>query len=797
MTGRIIISIAMSLAMALAACGGGGEQGCPAGTVRCGDGECHACCPGGDCPGGHCCADYSCQECCGDSDCPANQPVCGVDRRCHEISCRADGETCQGDCCSGLLCCSGGDGKCHACCQDSDCHGPGEVCVDGACQKPCIAADGYCNADPYGCCAGLACDRFDFKCRTRCAGDGDCTQRTDVPGAADLSCGTDGTCDFLRCEGDGECSGGRVCENGACRTPAGCDEISSCRIWPPWAVLMPGYRTQLAVGVFRGDGSFAAGVPVDWSSAAPASAAIDENGLLTGGDEASGAVEITATVRGCNRKCHATAVNIGPEPALGVRATTLDDETGAPVAGTYFKIDDWPPLRMDASGSRVYDRYIGPDQTGDITVGEPTYEFVTIEDIRWRDVVIPMRRLVQPDRAGGDSGRFYFDPIRCDAGHACEMNLGLAGFSLPGSALDVAPDFPWQDIFRASFEFDDHTYRLRLPGGFVWTNGASLFKNRFSVRAAPENRVLFALGGRLDAAEFRAKLFPFLQAADSGQDSLGLVYRALTLVASHGALAPNQLIAEHALVPDNSDVDGDGDRTESVPDYTNFYPLDVTLSVPQGHTLRVTVPQFPENAYDSVLLLAGVLTPAGGFVPLGIAAGFDSDDPIQDPPDGRLAAPVEVRVSEIAGRMPAAGAQRLLVALAWRLGDPSRRAGQVVLLDDFDGELALDAFLEPPVGTFSAADRAISIGRIPDGTQLAIARFEDLDGRPWRVIAELPRTSIALRASPTGTDRAARAGLFAVRLQDGWTFAKLCGFGVTDLWDLPVAIAAFSYADFP
>lgn len=795
MTHGIRMTMGLLMALSLVACGGGGSSQCPAGTERCGDGECHACCPGVACAGGNCCADFTCQECCGDGDCSGATPVCGVDRRCHEAPCRAIGETCQDDCCGGSFCCT--DGKCHACCQDSDCPEAGMVCTaGGTCEKPCIQADGYCGADPANCCGGLACDLFDTKCRARCALDLDCIQRTDVPHAADLLCRQDGVCDFVHCELDSQCSGGRVCERGDCLSPAGCAEISSCRIWPQWVVFMPGYKVQLVAGAFRDDGSYAAGVPVDWSSAAPASADVGADGLLTGGATASGAVELTGTVRGCNTKCHAWAINLGSPPTVGTRAAALDEETGKPLQGAFFRIDDLPPTRMDGSGSWVYDRYLDEQHPGDVTVADPAYEFVTVAGATWRDLVIPLRRLQQPDQAGGVAGRFDFDRIRCPAGHPCEMSLGLAGFSRPGSALDLRPDFFWEDVFAARFMFDDHSYDLRLPGGWVWRNGAEMYQGRYTVRAFPENRVFFGLGGKIDVSEFRTKLFPFLQAAD-GQDSLGLVYRMLNLAAQRGGLAPNQLISEMPLAVDRSDVDGDGDRTEMLPDYQNFFALDLPLRVPQGHTLRVTVPQFPGNAYDSVLLLAGIHTPAGGFVPLGLAAGFDSDDPVHDAPDGLLPGPVEVRVSEVAGRMPAAGASRMLVALAWKSGDPSHRAGQVVALDDFDGELALDAFLAPPQGSFSAAERSISIASVPAGAGVAVGWFEDAEGRPWRVFAELPRTTIALPPSPTGTDRAASAGLFAVRLQDGWTFQKLCGFGETDLWDLPVAVAAFSYADLP
>ncbi len=790
---RMVVSVV--LALALGACGGGGGSQCPAGTERCGDGECHACCPGVACAGGKCCADFTCQECCGDGDCSGATPVCGVDRRCHEAPCRAIGETCQDDCCSGAVCCT--DGKCHQCCQDSDCPEAGMVCTaGGTCEKPCIGDGQYCTSDPGACCAGLACDLFDSKCRARCVLDTDCIQRTDVPHATDLLCGLDGVCDYAHCELDSECSSARVCQSGDCLSPAGCAEVASCRIWPPWVVFMPGYQVQLVAGAFRADGTFAAGLTFDWSSAAPASADVGANGLLTGGATASGTVELTATVRGCNTQCHAWAINIGDPPPVGTRAAAVDAETGAPVKGAFFQIDDLPAARMDASGSWVYDRYLDAEHPGAVTVADPAYEFITIAGVTWRDLVIPLRRLMQPDRAGGVAGRFSFERIRCPALHPCEMSLALAGFSLPGFPLDVAPDFPWQDVFRARFMFDDLTYDLRLPGGQVWLNDTSSYKNRYSVSAAPENRVFFGLGGKLDVSEFRTRLLPFLQAADGG-DSLGLVYRMLNLAASHGALAPNQLIAEIPLVADRSDLDGDGDRTELVPDYQNFNSLDLPLVVAQGHRLRVTVPQFPGNAYDSVLLLAGIHTPAGGFVPLGLAAGFDSDDPVHDPPDGLLPGPVEVRVSEVAGRMPEAGAQRMLLALAWRAGDATQRAGQVVLLDDFDGELALDAFLTPPLGSFSAAERKIEIGGMPAGAHLAVAEFSAADGRPWRVFAELPRTVIALPPSPTGTDRAAAAGLIAMRLQDGWTFPKLFGFGENDLWDLPVAVAAFSYADLP
>jgi hypothetical protein len=171
------------------------------------------CCTDDECPCGGACIDGTClpqppclegQECCGDECVPLGE--------CAHL-CIPEGDTCAGEqleCCLGLQCCEfNGGSACQKCCNDSDCPGECEICVEGTCAGACSQSQECCNDE----CVALG---------SCCREPGETCAVTDGPGTQgnccdDLLCcagGEGGYC--AECCSDNDCGPCGFCSGGIC-----------------------------------------------------------------------------------------------------------------------------------------------------------------------------------------------------------------------------------------------------------------------------------------------------------------------------------------------------------------------------------------------------------------------------------------------------------------------------------------------------------------------------------------------------------------------------------------------------
>ena len=223
------------------------DADCDASTPFCNEAgdACLACRTGADCAAGEACEAGACVEvpveCTSDAECEAAapaRPLCRVeDGRGLCVACRGDadcteaGAECRGGACVVTACDDGADcaafpdlpvctdGRCVECAADRDC-GPGELCVDRACQAPF-----RCESDLD--CAGMAtervCDELSGAC-VICASDADCP--------VGQACQAREACVPVGCNTVSDCPVGATCEAGSCVAAPPCGSAADCTYDP-------------------------------------------------------------------------------------------------------------------------------------------------------------------------------------------------------------------------------------------------------------------------------------------------------------------------------------------------------------------------------------------------------------------------------------------------------------------------------------------------------------------------------------------------------------------------------------
>ncbi len=701
------------------------------------------------------------------------------------------------------------DDQCHECC-DSDHCADNEYCDDDfVCKLDCEPEDGDCSSDRGVCCDGLACDVFYDKCVAVCTADEDCPPtHEDVLFNEDLLCQAAGYCDFKHCSSDANCEPGTVCYIGDCVTPVDCSQIDSCKVVPASAVTQLDTEVALSATAFMTSGAMAPGVIFEWTSDNVDIAAVAD-GVVTGGT-ATGTATITARVAGCTDPeitSDASVLNYG-EVILGTRVAAIDEMTGQPIEGITVEIEGAAAAVVtDALGVAQFDDVDLAAAAATVTLSHAGYGYVSFVDAGSNDLIAHLGEIPDPDVAGGYQGHFDFSKIICGPDDSCEISLGLTGASIPGNLFNLNLDVLIGELLCTDIELGGTSETVPLPGGLVICLNDTCFKEDYRVTGVEGTRVAWALGGKLNLADVIEILGPIISDPDN-LDIGEILGAVLPLFAGFNtAVIPNVEIVPILKVADADDINCDEDTSDLVPDYANFPELesgDMVLKIPMDKTLTVDVDTLPSDGadgylYDGVIVLGGVLVRDAGLVPLGLSAGMDAPT-AEDVPDGQIDS-FELKLSDVAGRLPEGSYQRAIVVLALNIGklsdsentDPMVIAGQVHLVDQFDGTLNVNNLMGPAEYTFdpeSANPRQVNLISVPAGIDYVLMLLSS-DAGSWQVLHPGTIGLFDLPDAPVAGDRAAGMGLVALKLAGDVTYQDLIEFNGTNMNDLVSLVSEF------
>lgn len=765
------------------------EVPCPEDLV-CVEGACArpedlTCADDEDCPEGTICVLDQCQApvpCADSAECPG-------DLVCIQEVCRAPC-TQDSDCGSGLMwSCDTGSGECiQRCLNDNMCPAgqfcQGGLCRDAECERDedCGAADRICEGADAGrgrcvdvilcgaageCPVGYVCDGATGRCEALpgCRTDRDCDEDaycedgfcvpTQACTAQSCPSGFEcvgAVCVPAVCRSDADCpTPGEVCVGGACQAAPSTEFVTQVRIITPAGFVRPGTTYAFTALALDQAGRVVPGVTFEWTSSSTVVATIDARGVATGGPTA-GVTQIRARVQSGIGPVESSPVrltNLGPEVMQQIRVTVVRQDSGLPVAGAQVDLHS-PGTQSavtDASGVATFTQ-TGPAQAYSVTAAHPDHDWVTVLGASTPDLRLELPPLSRTDRAAGAKGTVDLGQVTTQGA----LSLSLSGASLASPLFGSEPAQVFGgDIFNVQVPMlgnvplpAGNTVRVEFMG-FPLT-----LKDTYYARAQPGLRALWSFGGKIDLGNsglglgdlqnLLAALLPFYQRFEHTVDPVVPMLAVPTVV-------------------DTNDVNGNGDASEQVPDWSSFPSRTLTPRQAQNLRFSLTVDNLPfvsgGNA-NTLVVMSGVILPGVGFVPLGLDGQSD----------GQGTGIVQTFVTKMAPRHGGleAGTYGVMVS-AIRLdmgGLPGPGSVRLYTSDHLPTAVDLsDGWLDSPVdATWAATPRQATLPANP-GTDLYHLTFAGPDGT-WHVYAPAAAgaTTVDLPPAPTGlTDRAAGAAI--------------------------------------
>jgi hypothetical protein len=644
------------------------------------------------------CEGSACRGACeGDGECGSALQGCADDGRCRQ--------RCLGDfLCFGALC-EGGLCRDPQCALDEDCAGEGTLfCNQGRCESfvpcaadpDCFSADFRCNA--LGRCEERATCRLDDECGL----EGVCLRGYCRPTSSCLA-------DAAACSAGQECLAGRCVAAPSCRQNADCGALEVCLRGECWAeslaapaslvvqtshglchssgegacrlVLFPGEGAHLGVGAFDDDDapvSAAWALELDGGVTAVAlhrAAAL----LLAAAPGAASSSTATLTLRHEAVVLHeALAITVLPAAAApGLRVLVIDEASGAPLQGALVAAGG-ETASTDADGLALFAALAEPLWISARHEGRG----LAVEGLAGEgDLRLPLPSLPTAETgvagfsarvvsSGSETGPVGTGLVLPSLRRLSEASLGaLFGPSYAGSLAvpflgDVTLALPAAATLEATVPFGGGNQEVR---GRAFTTTAAGRRGLSAFERRSEIGELFALFG-----------------ADPTELALDL---AATAEGMRAQLEPAGILEALPHVPDENDIDGDGDLAELVPDYGALPAFEVSPARLPAERLGVLLGPPPSGARSRPFLVVG-LAPAGyGFVPVGM--GAPALDEASTPRQIKALAPHSDALS---------WAPRALVAEA--VFDDTRQSRIQRRFAAFPTALDLGPFLAPPTGYF-------------------------------------------------------------------------------------------------
>ena len=593
------------------------------------------------------------------------------------------------DCPAGYLCLGA---RCAPCTNDSQC------AANERCGRRSGTPDNICLPRAQ-CLLDRDCQEGEVCLGGRCTDAPECSDTR--PCRAGFEC-IDQRCFEQVCRGPEDCGADEVCDAGVCRTPD--QTIASCFIaTPDRLVLSPGDTLPLDAFALDAQGEGIAAI-FEWTSSDAGILGINGQRAVaqpTGGTVTLGAQALTTSgTLDCGT---IRVINLGPPPTQGNRFLVVDAQTGSPIQGAALLVGRGmgPLSRLADTDARGTSPFPSPPPRYDVTAIAPGYNLITLQGLSAKVVRIPLLKSEGTGQVAGFRGQFDFSSLTTGG----DVQLGLAGASLPGGLINFNLAQLLGDPFVREVNLPQiGNVQVALPGGLVAFGqvfGLDLdIKKDYFASTSGGATLAWGLGGRVSALSLLG-LFQGGIGTDLGE--------VLTLLLplfnrfDHG-MKPAQLQAL-PRVPDTQDVDGDGDRSELIPDYASFPTLAIKPSVPQRLLTSVSVSNLPRlgpGQANASIIVGGALSQSAGYVPLGISATTDADG------DGR---PDTRRLTLAPPYGALVGSRYALLSVAFRTDDLSPSPTAFLFPDEFSVAL----------WNGQSFPGTIALGTFPDASTITMA----------------------------------------------------------------------------
>jgi hypothetical protein len=701
------------------------------------------------CQNGHC---Y--QWCTVDDSCFDNRTICenGV---CIPAECRLD-QDCDGqlDSCIERRCI-----EIIPCENDGDC-GPNFVCLNDHCDElPLCLIDDECIDS----CSTTACVCRDEHCHPveTCVNQGDC--------GADFDC-INNVCVEHYCRGPAECDQSEACVFGTCQASANPSSVAQLVIQTKGGPIRPGQEVQLHALALDNNGQDVPAVAVDWSSTYPLVAAVDDDGLLTGGNQAA-TTQVSAQVQGGSIVSVPVTFNLVDDVSDGsLRVTVIDFFTRQPVVDATVRLVFNQTSQEVQTGANGQATFSDPEMPVDVHVFSSLHDYVSVFQTTAEDLLVPVSPRSGVGQAGGMTGKMELPD-------EYSTTLGLAGCSLSGNLARFSYAQIMGEFFGVTINIVSEVVRV-LVNAHVVINYSYLgfplsVKDTFYSLGNQGHRSVWAFGGGLDSTKI-ASLF---DTTDTDEIVLTLLPYFSTF---EHALAPMFEVVLMPKVQDIDDIDGDQNTEDMRPDWASFDYFDLEPAVPLVLGTVITPPTTPDFGgvpIRTTLLSVNSLTD-WGLSPLGLNAGEAFDG---------IVAPTLVKAAPVYGGLQ--HGDYVVLAIAFPKGTtmfiPNDMAMVAHGCKDLPIEVSFDSdyLAFPEDAQYNSEQRQMTADAIDQAT-LYLGTHIGWHGT-WEVY--LPASGpvdYVLPSVPDGMDDLANAHsqiLSPIKLKPGLSFTDLMSFNGQDL----------------
>ena len=667
--------------------------------------EREACEDNQDCGSGDVCEDGVCKSACGTDEECGGFSVCD-EGRCFQ-QCFID-LMCFGDLCE--------DGVCvpPECVEDVDCPADGAsyFCEAGRCVSyvPCVV-DGDCFDADYRCSELGRCEerpscRSDVDCGASALCLGGLCRPTDVC-TTDEDCDDDKECLAAKCVATSECRFDGDCENGDRCLGQNCvayeapdnedvdalalsfaggvcesDGTGFCSI-----TLFVGETLSLKVGAFDIDGA-----PVvanaesssDNESAATATAVLASEFQINANAAGTALIRVQAGA-GVHE---ALTIVVLEEISAGNAVLVVDEKTGQPIVNATVTIGD-EAVNTDLRGVALYPlaEPVAAESWVSVQIGARGQAILVPSSTSLFRVLWPRAQRPASEAAG------FRARVVSTGDETGALGIGLAisgGERLEDATLESLLGPP----FRGALELPLlGAAPVDLPAAATMEAslpllGSQVIREEALVSVAPGRRSAVFYEGRYPQGD----LFGLVGGNDALTLALDLLQRAEGMDSKRmhvGNLQALPLVIDGDDSDGNTDVDGDGDIAERVPDYFSFPEIEVSPQQLARERVGLSVGALPETARARAVVAAGLLYPGYGFSPSGVGAlRVSSDEAIA----------VQLKVNPPS--LPALSAAERGIMMQAIFDAPGLESRLMYRGETFSSSIEMGTFLSPPTGAF-------------------------------------------------------------------------------------------------
>ncbi|MCP4501255.1 MAG: hypothetical protein GY822_14945, partial [Deltaproteobacteria bacterium] len=357
-------------------------------------------------------------------------------------------------------------------------------------------------------------------------------------------------------------------------------------------------------------------------------------GTCAGPDACSGTITIN---NAAGTTCGTADIVVFPTvDAANFRAVVFDAVTNAPVAATVaLRVTgtaDLVEATTDANGMATFAAVAQADVEA-VSAFSSTHAWVTYLAPGKNDVALFVSKNPDETKVAGVKGKFNYDNVHTQG----DIELGLAGMAISSQITELNFATILGEIADYEIEIEGVTQGpevVPLPSGLGLGLTNTEIKEDFVVFGEPGKNILWALGGKVRLAE----IGPIISSVTASDEiSMGSILNSVL---------PFFATFDHAVV---SDIEIDLQDRPAAPAEDQPVPYDqwpfqalegadaLDLNTLLGLNAEYNIPDLPcapgalagatcDRHTSGAVLLAGVLVPGRGIVPLGLTAGLDDPE---------------------------------------------------------------------------------------------------------------------------------------------------------------------------